>query len=73
MYRLLFATQFMPNTDRHEKDEHLSAALGSMRFLASLTSKTRLQLRILVLHEYRNAAAKPIGKCHVRGLIYFCQ
>ena len=55
-----------------EKEKYrLSAATTSIAFLGALTSKTRLEMRNLVLNEDHAAVAWP--ECHVQGLIPFCQ
>lgn len=48
-----------------------SAASAAIRFLKSLSTTTRLQLRNLVLREDRVSEANP--ECHALGLIPFCQ
>ncbi|KAI4695935.1 uncharacterized protein J4E88_000105 [Alternaria novae-zelandiae] len=67
----IVATRFK-NWQYWEKEKYrLSAATTSIAFLGSLTCKTRLELRNLVLHEDHVAVAWP--ECHVQGLIPFCQ
>ncbi|CAM1500833.1 Fc.00g099950.m01.CDS01 [Cosmosporella sp. VM-42] len=48
-----------------------STAAAPIQFLDSIPARTRIQIRNVLIHEDRLAAASP--QCHAQGLLPFCQ